>query len=127
MKYTSTSLYRYAGGKNKMKDEIIKIIDEVHPNLDRMMSPFMGGGCIELALAARGVKVQAYDLFQPLADFWEILTTEGGKKIAEEAAKHCPLKDREHYKSFLPLLESDDKFTRAWSFYHQGRIFVPQV
>ena len=117
MRYTSTSLYRYAGGKNKMKDEIIKIIDEIHPNLEKMMSPFMGGGCIELALAARGVKVQAYDLFQPLADFWEILTTEGGKRIAEEAAKHYPVKDREHYKSFLPLLESDDKFTRAWSFY----------
>jgi site-specific DNA-adenine methylase len=55
MNYTSTSLYRYAGGKNKMKDDIIKIIDEIHPNLEKMMSPFMGGGCIELALAARGV------------------------------------------------------------------------
>ena len=54
MKYTSTSLYRYAGGKNKMKDEIIEIIDEIHPNLSYMMSPFMGGGCIEIALAARG-------------------------------------------------------------------------
>lgn len=100
-----------------MKDEIIEIIDEVRPNLTHIMSPFMGGGCIELALAARGVKVQAYDLFQPLADFWELLTTEGGKRIGEEVAKHYPLKDREHYKSFLPLLESDDKFTRAWSFY----------
>jgi len=117
MNYTSTSLYRYAGGKNKMKDEIIKIIDEIHPDLEFMMSPFMGGGCIELCLAARGVKVQAYDLFQPLADFWEILTTEGGKRIGEEAVKHYPLVDREHYKSFLPLLESDDKFTRAWAFY----------
>ena len=27
MRYTSTSLYRYAGGKNKMKDEIIEIIN----------------------------------------------------------------------------------------------------
>lgn len=117
MNYTSTSLYRYAGGKNKMKDEIIEIIDEIRPDLEFMMSPFMGGGCIELCLAARGVKVQAYDLFQPLADFWEILTTEGGKRIGEEAVKHYPLVDREHYKSFLPLLESDDKFTRAWAFY----------
>ena len=117
MRYTSTSLYRYAGGKNKMKDKIIEIIDEICPNLDSMMSPFMGGGCIEICLAARGVKVQSYDLFQPLADFWEILTTTGGKRIAEEVAKHYPLTDREHYKSFLPLLESPDKFTRAWSFY----------
>lgn len=117
MKYTSTSLYRYAGGKNTMKHEIIDIINDVHPNLTYMVSPFMGGGCIELLLAANGVKVQAYDLFQPLADFWEILTTQGGKQIAEEVAKHYPLRDREHYKSFLPLLESHDKFTRAWSFY----------
>jgi DNA adenine methylase len=117
MRYTSTSLYRYAGGKNKMKDEIVKIIREVCPNLTHIMSPFMGGGCIEIFLASQGVKVQAYDLFQPLADFWETLTTEGGKRIGEEVAKHYPLKDREHYKSFLPLLESDDKFTRAWAFY----------
>ena len=117
-----------------MKDEIIKIIDEIHPNLEKMMSPFMGGGCIELALAARGVKVQAYDLFRPLADFWEILTTEGGKAIAEEAAKHYPVKDREHYKSFLPLLGLFIFLSNVHlvvilvtHLNHQERIFVQQV
>jgi hypothetical protein len=107
MRYTSTSLYRYAGGKNKMKDEIIKIIDEIHPNLERMMSPFMGGGCIELSLAARGVKVQAYDLFQPLADFWEILTTEGGKGIAEEAANKA-----DEFVSFITTNTNSDTYNK---------------
>ena len=117
MNYTSKGLYRYAGGKNKRKEELISLIREIKPNITTMMSPFFGGGSVEIMMASQGVKVRAYDLYQPLADFWEIVTTEGGKRIADAVREHIPLKDREHYKSFLPLMDSDDKFTRAWSFY----------
>lgn len=114
---TNHSLYRYAGGKNRMKKDIITIINDVCPGVKSIVSPFLGGGSIEMLMASQGVKVQAYDVFKPLADFWEILTTEGGERLADEVQKHLPLVDSEHYKSFLPLMEHEDKFTRAWSFY----------
>lgn len=116
-KLTNTSLYRYAGGKNRMKKDLIHIIREVSPGISEIVSPFMGGGSTEILLASQGVKVQSYDIFRPLADFWEIVTTEGGHRIADEVTKHFPLIDSDHYKSFLPLLDSEDKFTRAWAFY----------
>ena len=114
---TNHSLYRYAGGKNRMKKDLIKIIKEVNPGLESIVSPFWGGGSTEMLLASQGIKVQGYDIFRPLADFWEILVAEGGKTLAGKVREHFPLIDSDHYKSFLPLLDSDDKFTRAWAFY----------
>lgn len=116
-KLTDHSLYRYAGGKNRMKKDLIQIIREVNPGITSIVSPFMGGGSTEILLASQGVKVQSYDIFRPLADFWEIVTAGGAPRIADEVTKHFPLIDSDHYKSFLPLLDSEDKFTRAWSFY----------
>lgn len=117
MKLTDHSLYRYAGGKNRMKKDLIQIIKDVNPGLTQIVSPFMGGGSTEILMAAQGIKVQAYDIFRPLADFWEIVTAEGGDRLADAAEQHYPLIDSDHYKSFLPGLDSEDKFTRAVSFY----------
>lgn len=121
---TNHSLYRYPGGKNRMKKDLQKIIMEVKPDLNFMVSPFLGGGSLELLMAGSNgslwedrIKVQAYDIFKPLADFWEILKEEGGVRIAAEVRKHMPLTHNDEYKAFLPNLDSDDKFTRAWSFY----------
>ena len=114
---TNHSLYRYAGGKNRMKKDIISIINDVVPGAENIVSPFLGGGSIEMLMASQGVKVQAYDVFEPLADFWEILTTEGGERLADEVQKHLHLTDSDHYKSFLPLMKDEHKFVRAWSFY----------
>jgi len=117
MNYTSTSLYRYAGGKNRMKKDLIKIIRDVNPGIEYIVSPFWGGGSTEMLMASEGIKVQGYDIFRPLADFWEILMEEGGQRLADAAEKHFPLVDSDHYKSFLPGLDSEDRFERALSFY----------
>ena len=114
---TNHSLYRYAGGKNRMKKDLIKIIRDVNPGIEYLVSPFWGGGSTEMLIASEGVKVQGYDVFRPLADFWEILMEEGGGRLADAAAEHFPLIDSDHYKTFLPGLDSEDKFERALSFY----------
>lgn len=100
-----------------MKKDLISIIKDVVPGISEIVSPFLGGGSIEMLLASQGVKVQAYDVYQPLADFWEILTSEGGEKLADEVSKYLPLTSSDNYKSILPFLTDEDKFTRAWSFY----------
>ena len=38
-----------------------------------MLSPFIGGGSIELQAASSGVRVYGYDAFSPLVDFWQAL------------------------------------------------------
>ena len=117
-KVTNSSLYRYAGGKNRMKKDLIKIIRDVNPGIEYLVSPFWGGGSTEMLIASEGVKVQGYDVFRPLADFWEIVCGEGGAALLADAAEqHYPLVDSDHYKSFLPGLDSEDKFERALAFY----------
>ena len=190
VKLTDHSLYRYAGGKNRVKKEIIKHIFEVNPSMTKLVSPFFGGGSTEMLLASMGVEVKGYDFYKPLADFWEILQEPyGPQRLYSELMKHYPLNvedervikldpngepilhtgvywlteeveietpdgekkkkkikvldkaktkkkakdpselldldichaaatvNSDNYKSYLPLLNSPDKFTRAWAFY----------
>ena len=61
---------RYAGGKSIA----IGIILELLPNLTRIVSPFFGGGSVELCLSQKlGIEVIGYDIFDMLTNFWNVL------------------------------------------------------
>ena len=55
-----------------------------------MVSPFFGGGVVELNLAARGIRVYGYDHFEPLVNFYQhflrdtVSVVETAKTIARE-------------------------------------------
>ena len=57
----------YPGGKRWL----FKTLSEYLPKVDEMVSPFLGGGAIELNLSARGVKVYGYDICPHLTNFWQ--------------------------------------------------------
>lgn len=58
----------YPGGKCKS----IAIIKGLIPNtVTEIVSPFVGGGSIELHQAANGIYIHAYDIFDPLIHFWQ--------------------------------------------------------
>lgn len=58
----------YPGGKTRAW----KIFEPHLPKgVTKMVSPFIGGGSIELNCAARGIKVNASDNFEPLVNFWQ--------------------------------------------------------
>jgi DNA adenine methylase len=63
---------RYAGGKTKA----IGLILENMPKLreKKVVSPFFGGGSVELCLSQTlGIHVVGYDIFDMLANFWQVL------------------------------------------------------
>ena len=61
---------RYPGGKSRGAKYITTFV----PNdAKEFCSPFIGGGSVELMIAARGTKVYGYDIFQPLTCFWKHL------------------------------------------------------
>jgi DNA adenine methylase len=60
---------RYAGGKSKA----IKIITPYVKDIDKIVSPFIGGGSLEVHWASMGKKVIGYDLFDVLVNFWNVL------------------------------------------------------
>ncbi len=91
--FTAKSPLRYPGGKTRA----VEIIFQYFPKrLETLISPFLGGGSLELYLAARGTKVIGFDVFQPLVEFWQCLT-EQPNKLADEVEKHYPLSKEKFY------------------------------
>lgn len=58
----------YPGGKRWLFKTLVKLIP---PNTIEMVSPFLGGGCVELNCAIRGIAVYGYDICPYLVNFWK--------------------------------------------------------
>lgn len=84
---------RYPGGKSRAVKKIISILP---PNLDVLVSPFFGGGSVELAMASQGTRVFGYDAFKPLVLFWQ-RTFKNPSTLARAVEKYYPLKKEEFY------------------------------
>ena len=63
----------YFGGKSRAVPHLLPFIPA---GVTEIVSPFIGGGSLELALTARGVRVHGYDAFPPLVAFWQELLTD---------------------------------------------------
>jgi DNA adenine methylase len=62
---------RYPGGKSFAVGYIVELLPD---NVERVISPFIGGGSVEVALAKElGIKVIAFDIFDILVTFWQVL------------------------------------------------------
>ena len=71
---------RYPGGKSRAVKYILPYIPE---DVERVCSPFFGGGSVELAIADRGTEVRGYDKMKQLVWFWQALCADSGK-LADE-------------------------------------------
>jgi len=63
------TVLRYPGGKSKAFTHINQYI----PKIDKIVSPFIGGGSLEVKWASSGIKVIGYDIFYHLVNFWDNL------------------------------------------------------
>ncbi len=117
-RYTKSPL-RYGGGKSLA----VGLIIEHFPNdIKRLVSPFLGGGSVELASALElGLEVRAFDIFDILVNFWQVLL-ENPLKLYEELQKLEPSKEtyqelkkelKLHYEKKLKL----DRLSLARDYY----------
>ncbi len=61
---------RYAGGKTLAVGLIVELIPS---NIKRLISPFLGGGSIEIAVAKElEIPVIAFDIFDILMNYWDV-------------------------------------------------------
>lgn len=108
---------RYPGGKTRA----IKILKEFMPkDIEKVVSPFFGGGSFELALATSGINVVGYDKLSPLVSFWECLLSDK-ERLHEEILKIGAV-DKDKFKALkenISLLR--DKFEIAATFYVVNR------
>ena len=60
----------YPGGKHFARS----VISDFFPiDVSSVVSPFFGGGSLELYITKRGISVIGYDAFQPLVQFWQAI------------------------------------------------------
>ena len=68
-RYLGTPL-RYAGGKSLA---VGYVAEHLPDGLERLVSPFMGGGSVEVACAREiGMEVVGYDVFDILCNYWRV-------------------------------------------------------
>lgn len=98
---------QYPGGKYFA----VKLIRPYFPaKLDVLVSPFFGGGNIEIACNAEGVRVFGYDTFEPLVNFWKHAIMCGADLAEFVERKYFPLPQHEHKR----LVENYDKIGNAF-------------
>lgn len=115
--YTSRSPLRYPGGKTR---GVIFITQYVPKNITHLLSPFFGGGSVELAAASKGIKVFGYDIFEPLVEFWQCLT-EQPSQLANEVASFYPLPKNKFYELQQQQILFKTKLERAAVYYVLNR------
>lgn len=108
---------RYPGGKTRGVEFITRFFPK---NLDKLLSPFFGGGSIELAAASTGTKVYGYDLFNPLVEFWQCLVSQPDK-LADEVEKYFPLPKDKFYELQQSQMKFKTKLQRAAVYYVLNR------
>lgn len=114
---TSQSPLRYPGGKSRAAHIIGNLL---LLNGREVVSPFFGGGSVELYCAARGMRVYGYDSFTPLVEFWRGIQ-ENPLAVGQEAENFYPLSQGRFYELQRRQAEFCCTFQRAAAFYALNR------
>lgn len=108
---------RYAGGKTRA----IKIISPYLDGEKRIISPFMGGGSLEVNWASKGIEVIGYDLFDALVNFWNVLLTKNGELVNELNKIDPTPEEYNRIKEILMKWENTQDMLKGWKTDHYKR------
>jgi len=114
------TLLRYAGGKSKA-------IDFITPHVaayDKIVSPFLGGGSLEVNWASKGKIVEGYDIFDILVNFWNVLLNDN-QSLANELSMISPTAETyTNIKEQLVCTPQVQQMLKDWktNFYHRESV-----
>jgi len=108
---------RYAGGKTRA----IKIISPYLDNETKIVSPFMGGGSLEVNWASKGIEVIGYDLFDVLVNFWNVLLN-NNKDLVNKLKTITPTPEEyNRVKEILMKWDNTQEMLKEWKTDHYKR------
>ena len=82
---------RYAGGKSLAIGHVVEALPHTP---ERIVSPFFGGGSVEIACANElGVPVKGYDVFGILANYWQVQLAQP-RDLAQYLRRWTPTKEK---------------------------------
>ena len=108
---------RYAGGKSRA----IKIISPYLDNETKIISPFMGGGSLEVNWASKGIEVIGYDLFDALVNFWNVLLNNNSELVNKLKTINPTPDEYTRIKEILMKWENTQEMLREWKTDHYKR------
>jgi len=98
-KRVALSPIRYAGGKSLAVGYVIELLPD---NIKRVISPFFGGGSVEIALSKKlGLEVIGFDIFDILVNYWKF-QIENPKLLYEKLKELKP--DKETFEKIRLIL-----------------------
>lgn len=118
----------YIGGKEKLWPVARRLLPK---DIKELVSPFLGGGALELEVAATGIQVYAGDLLWPLVNFWKHFLKDA-KSMARSVNQVFPLSwdevralyppdgDTDWERAGFTLLESD--YEKAYHFWMMNKL-----
>lgn len=112
-----TSPLRYPGSKRKGTQQILSLIPR---DTKKLVSPFMGGGSIELVVSSLGIPVEAYDLFEFVVAFWRQLKTHP-EQLHDEAMAEIPMTKPRFYQMQKMDYTRESEYIKALNFYLLNR------
>jgi DNA adenine methylase len=114
---TGKSLLRYPGGKTRAIGTIIPYFPS---DVSAVCSPFFGGGSVELYLAAKGIRIFGYDIFNPLVEFWQCATS-SPEELSAQVGLYYPLTKKRFYELQEKQTGFQSKIERAAVYYVLNR------
>ena len=122
---------RYPGGKTRA---VKHILPHIPKDIERLCSPFFGGGSVELAIATRGTPVRGYDKMKQLVWFWQGLCANNNRLANEvqslqeeyeirsgETVKGCSKESFHQYREDLKTESFMFSYERAAKYYAINR------
>jgi len=108
---------RYAGGKTRAIKHITPFLNDE----EKIVSPFIGGGSLEVNWASRGIEVIGYDLFSALTNFWNVILN-NREELVEKLSEIKPTKDEyNRIKEILIKWEDTQEILKEWKTDHYKR------
>jgi DNA adenine methylase len=105
---------RYAGGKSLAVGHIIELLPT---NINKVVSPFFGGGSVEIAMSKYlDLEVRGYEIFDILCNYWKF-QIENPKLLYEKLKEIPPTKEK--FEEIRKIL------TKVWKT-NQGQITDPK-
>jgi DNA adenine methylase len=108
---------RYAGGKSRA----IKHISPYIPDVNKIVSPFIGGGSFEVYLASMGKEVIGYDLFDVLVNFWDVLLNNKDELVGKLKEISPTSEEYNRIKEILMKWDNTQEMLKDWKTDHYKR------
>jgi DNA adenine methylase len=108
---------RYAGGKSRA----IKHISPYIPDVNKIVSPFIGGGSFEVYLASMGKEVIGYDLFDVLVNFWDVLLNNKEQLVGKLKEISPTSEEYNRIKEILMKWDNTQEMLKDWKTDHYKR------